>query len=306
MSVFLTFTGGFLSIFIYFLLQKRSKEFERVWLTVASFRWVMAAPSFLTRVSILFIPYHVFLFVCSVFFCLFGMIVNPDGPGARKRKLIWLVFTRPCRVLVQRRKVSPSSGRRLGFYFPLERERFTCAKLLSGYWVFLFFFAYGNETDVGVCSPRLTHQFVGESSKVTRATFIWLHSYYVSLVIISWEILLVFYFVKQKSSSTRKMMASETANGSLPSVILTSSTVGTSSAASMSNLRDHQHNLEGAKERKERQMRRLTADMDDLRAKWVVTVSWFPPLLCHVHCWSQLSLGILFSFRSARTNVLFH
>jgi hypothetical protein len=37
----------------------------------------------------------------------------------------------------------------------------------------------------------------------------------------------------------------------------------------MSNLtlRDQQHHVEGAKERKERQMRRLAAEMDDQRSK---------------------------------------
>jgi hypothetical protein len=57
----------------------------------------------------------------------------------------------------------------------------------------------------------------------------------------------------------------------MPSVILGSSlVVGTSSAASsMSSLtlRDQQHHVEGAKERKERQMRRLAAEMDDQRSK---------------------------------------
>lgn len=85
-------------------------------------------------------------------------------------------------------------------------------------------------------------------------------------------------------------MASEPANGnSMPSVILgSSSAVGTSSAASsMSSLtlRDQQHHVEGAKERKERQMRRLAAEMDDQRSKWVLTSSYcrhllFRPVSC--------------------------
>ncbi|KAK4002974.1 hypothetical protein OUZ56_004765 [Daphnia magna] len=78
------------------------------------------------------------------------------------------------------------------------------------------------------------------------------------------------------SSFTRKMMmASEPANGnSLPSVILgSSSTVGTSSASKSTSsltLREQQHhqNVEGVKERKERQMRRLAAEMDDQRSKF--------------------------------------
>lgn len=79
-------------------------------------------------------------------------------------------------------------------------------------------------------------------------------------------------------------MASEPANGnSMPSVILgSSSVVGTSSAtSSMSSLtlRDQQHHVEGAKERKERQMRRLAAEMDDQRSKWVLTSSYCRHLL---------------------------
>lgn len=89
-------------------------------------------------------------------------------------------------------------------------------------------------------------------------------------------------FSLQTSSFTRKMMmASEPANGnSLPSVILgSSSTVGTSSASKSTSsltLREQQHhqNVEGVKERKERQMRRLAAEMDDQRSKWVAVVTW--------------------------------
>ena len=55
------------------------------------------------------------------------------------------------------------------------------------------------------------------------------------------------------------MMASEPVNGSsLPCP------TGTSSAAAITSV---QPSSDGAKERKERQMRRLTAEMDDLRAK---------------------------------------
>lgn len=43
--------------------------------------------------------------------------------------------------------------------------------------------------------------------------------------------------------------------------------MGTSSAANSMASLHHQAGQDGAKERKERQMRRLTAEMDDLRAK---------------------------------------
>ena len=89
--------------------------------------------------------------------------------------------------------------------------------------------------------------------------------------------------MQKKNSSTRKMLASGRVNSSLPSVIVapSSSHQENTSAMSLSSLplRDRQHQAgqqqlaaqlaEGAKERKERQMRRLTAEMDDLRAKWV-------------------------------------
>lgn len=90
----------------------------------------------------------------------------------------------------------------------------------------------------------------------------------------------------QKSLTKRKMLASEPVNGSLPSVMVSSApSVGPSSStpSMMSCVRDQQHqfpsNSDGAKERKERQMRRLTADMDDLRAKSVFFLQHIFPKL---------------------------